>query len=202
MKTVTIYEYLFKFMYYDTIAIRTADFLPVLAIACKYQVAALIKECSDITPELSDLTGTSQLLEKVLENYSKEMEPLVDKCNAMLCEQFSTIYKKEDFCSMSKDLLKGILERDDVAAEEKEIFDALKKWINHKPEREKYLEELLSLIRFPTMDAKAVSQLESDPFFKKTPILAELQMEALKYLADPKKIPEEERTTQKKYQYR
>eukprot|EP01092_Planopodium_desertum_P002966 TRINITY_DN1505_c1_g1_i1.p1 TRINITY_DN1505_c1_g1~~TRINITY_DN1505_c1_g1_i1.p1 ORF type:complete len:594 (-),score=153.05 TRINITY_DN1505_c1_g1_i1:52-1833(-) len=201
-RTPKIFEHLFKFMYFDVIAVPTAEFLSVLAIACKYQVEALIKECSRMSPELIGIKSTSSLLELSLKHYTKEMQPLIDKCNEMICQQFEEILKKPDFFNMSKDVLKGILARDDVAAEERDIYEGVKRWVFHSPDREAYLDEMLEMVRFPTMEAKYVAQLETDPIFSKSKILENLQMEALKFLADPAKVPESEKTANKKYHFR
>jgi len=120
----------------------------------------------------------------------------------MLCQEFEEIMKKPDFFSISKDVLKGILSRDDVGADEKEIFEGVKKWISHSPDRAKDLDEMLEMVRFPTMEAKYVSQLETDPIFSQSKILERLQMEALKYLADPSKLDEKERNSNRKYHFR
>eukprot|EP01092_Planopodium_desertum_P003714 TRINITY_DN1701_c0_g2_i3.p1 TRINITY_DN1701_c0_g2~~TRINITY_DN1701_c0_g2_i3.p1 ORF type:complete len:373 (+),score=85.50 TRINITY_DN1701_c0_g2_i3:77-1120(+) len=102
----------------------------------------------------------------------------------MICHQFDEISTSEDFVNMSVNVLKGILARNDVSADEGEIFECVKRWISHdETKRLPHVDDLLSLIRFPTIKRDKLARLDEDPFMAKSKILRAEQLHALKYLA-------------------
>jgi len=106
----------------------------------------------------------------------------------------------DQFCQLKLETVQGILQRDDLAAEEIEVLDAVKKWCSYKPERAEHLKSMLDLVRFPVMDPKDLGLLDQDPIYSQFPELMHKKMfEALIYSADHTAV---EDTTAKRFQMR
>jgi len=123
-------------------------------------------------------------LESLMERPSDKTKKLVDQCQEMICYSFEDVVQRDQFQTLQLETVKGILARDDVAAEEMEVLEAVKKWCAFKPERQTHRLELLDFVRFPVMDPKDLGVLDRDPLYKEVPSLEAKMFEALIYNAD------------------
>eukprot|EP01112_Ceratiomyxa_fruticulosa_P004282 TRINITY_DN1474_c0_g5_i2.p1 TRINITY_DN1474_c0_g5~~TRINITY_DN1474_c0_g5_i2.p1 ORF type:complete len:498 (-),score=93.68 TRINITY_DN1474_c0_g5_i2:110-1603(-) len=135
-------------------------YVDVIKLLDRFGIEKRFKNCVDLLKKerKSVLSACYQLsiLNGVLEHIAemKEYKPsLVDFITKEYIN-FDKLWDKDEFLQLPSIALKSILESDDLLVScEATVLQALRKWINHKPEkRECYLPELLPLVRFTQID--------------------------------------------------
>ena len=149
---------LLRYFYCDEVQLNTENVFGTLYLAKKYVVPHLEEQCVifleknldadnalDILPQ-AKLLGEEQLEERCWDIIDCRSTQVLDSCS---------------FCDVSRDLLKAVLERDTLWAEEIDIFKALLRWAHRECKRGELsvtpenlravVGNCLQLIRFPTM---------------------------------------------------
>ncbi|XP_066279895.1 kelch-like protein 24 [Branchiostoma lanceolatum] len=78
---------------------------------------------------------------------------LEKKARSCALKEFATVSKTPEFLLLTKDQLITLISSDDLNATEEVVYTAVMTWINHDTgERNKDMNELMELVRFPFMD--------------------------------------------------
>lgn len=148
-----------QFFYFDEINLTGENISEVNYLVEKYDV--------DVKEVLETFLIESLDVNTVVWYYQLaldfEIENLLYKCENMIMNSTEYVLKSDGFSHCTKKILQKILSFNVVNCEEKTLFNALMKWISQyfeektteeiKMKKEDLFEELLILIRFPTMDS-------------------------------------------------
>ena len=175
---------LFRYMYSDVVTLSGSNVMGVLYLAKKYMVSSLADKCAEYLQENLDQSNVFGILP---EAQKYEEKNLVDQCWKVVDEQTEEAVKSDEFATIEKSLLEGIVERDTLNIQEIELFKAVNLWATKRceeqglsadgSEKRRILgERIVKGIRFPVMtqhefaavvvDCKILSQEETLSVFK------------------------------------
>lgn len=162
--------------------------MALIYAAMKYQVKGLETTCRDFLKNEMTAENVCFLLEQAREFPDEELE---DICMDFIFCHSTDVLESSDFCSLSKPLLRKILESDDLSASEIDVYKACKKWALNacKQEVETYhdtddlrqaLGDLVYLIRFPNIPKETFSAEIS----KENILTSDEKVEIFQYIID------------------
>lgn len=78
--------------------------------------------------------------------------PLLDQSNKYIHRYFEDVSQSEEFLNLTFDDLKDLVGNDDLNINsEKEVFEAIIRWLKHDVNRKNCLPDLLALVRLPLL---------------------------------------------------
>lgn len=123
----------------------------ILANSCLLQLNSVSTACCNF---LARQLHPSNCLGFALFAEQQGCQSLLNMAQAYTCQNFMQVSRNQEFFDLSKDQLADLLKSEDLnIPSEQEVFFALTSWIQHDPKsRQKYLGELLGLIKLPLLE--------------------------------------------------
>ncbi len=147
-----------RYFYCDEIHLTTENVFGTLYLAKKYVVPHLEEQCVFFLEKNLDADNA---LDIVPQAQVLNEEQLQERCWDIIDCRTTQVLESCSFTDISKDLLKNVLQRDTLWAEEIDIFKAILKWADKECKRcnlpitaanlRDVVSDCLKLIRFPTM---------------------------------------------------
>ncbi|XP_055353027.1 BTB/POZ domain-containing protein 3-like [Paramacrobiotus metropolitanus] len=150
---------LLSYMYTDTAEnLNAVNVFHTMNCADKYDFAPLVQVCLEMIYSQLSIDNCLSVLEQALHWLA---DGIVEKCFNFLDKESLVVLQSPTFAAISKDLLKTILLRETLSAEECDIYLAVEKWGQEACFREdmepsaayrrEMLGSALNLLRFPLM---------------------------------------------------
>lgn len=151
-----ILELLIKYCYCGTITICEENVERILSTACLLQMSSVVSACSTF---LSKQLHFSNAIGFVLFAEQQSCNDLYELSRSFVEANFMEVYEKsEEFLRMDIDQLTKLLKNDDLNVNsEEDVFNAIKKWIDHSDDRIVHIPTLLSLIKLPQLSATFIA---------------------------------------------
>ncbi|XP_052223642.1 BTB/POZ domain-containing protein 6-B-like [Dreissena polymorpha] len=150
---------LLRYLYSGKVEINADTVLCVLYTAKKYDIPGLESQCKTFLNDNLDAENVCTVLDQAIvfgdeEMKAKSLEFIMDKSKSVL--------KSDAFTQMSKSGLQEVLKLESFSASECELYLGCKRWATHRcraagkqetdeQRRQELGDELIDLIRFPTM---------------------------------------------------
>eukprot|EP01092_Planopodium_desertum_P004837 TRINITY_DN2048_c0_g1_i2.p1 TRINITY_DN2048_c0_g1~~TRINITY_DN2048_c0_g1_i2.p1 ORF type:complete len:119 (+),score=23.05 TRINITY_DN2048_c0_g1_i2:37-357(+) len=100
-----------------------------------------------VAANIPDLIDVDRAIEMLIAHHGQPgYRSLMDKCLEVVCHDFEDFLAKPQFLNVSKNVLKAILGRDDLCAEEALVYESAKKWFTHEPATRKESLEVMSAL--------------------------------------------------------
>lgn len=141
---------LVQYCYTGTIELREDNVETLLATACLLQLTEVVNACSSF---LAKQLHPSNCLGFALFAEQQSCHTLFKLSTSYTCQHFMQVMKNQEFYQLNVEQLRNLLKSDDLnVPSEEEVFNALIGWVkNDFTAREKYIPELLGLIRLPLL---------------------------------------------------
>ena len=161
---------LFRYMYSDEVNLNESNVMGVLYLATKYMVLSLAYKC---TKYLSNNLDPSNVFSILPSAQKYDEKTLLDRCWEIVDKQTEEAVKSEAFATIERSLLEAVVVRDTLTIEEIELFKAVDLWATKECERQGLAadgaikrrilgEEVIKVIRFPTMKQKDFASVALD----------------------------------------
>ncbi|XP_055352042.1 BTB/POZ domain-containing protein 3-like [Paramacrobiotus metropolitanus] len=167
-----------RFLYTDTVDLRTDNVDATMMCADKYEVPLLVEKCWELMS--AHLAVDNCLF--ILENCC--IETIVQRCLEFIDKFADNVLASDGVAALGKGTLAKILQRDTLSVKEQNVYLAAEKWALNEctvrklepsgAHRRQVLEEVLYLVRFPLM---SYAQLAEGP--GKSGLLLESEMRDL-----------------------
>lgn len=143
-------ELLINYCYVGNININEENVERILSTACLFQMSSVVLACSNF---LGKQLHFSNAIGFVLFAEQQSCDDLYQLSLQFVETNFMEIYQRsEEFLQMNVEQLTKLLKNDDLnVTSEEDVFNALKKWINHSKEREQHLSHLIQLVKLPQL---------------------------------------------------
>jgi hypothetical protein len=131
--------------------------MQVMYAANKYLVTGLAVQCERFLEQQLNASNAAVLLEQSMLFDAKALH---DRCLKTIQTQSEACLRSEGFLASSREVVRRVLESDELAAPEIDVFEACVAWAERKREGgslKATLGELLYLVRFPAMSAQEFS---------------------------------------------
>jgi len=157
-----IFEQLLKCVYSDKAEIEASNLNELIAIAKRYQVEKLQLLCGEFLE--ADVS-----VENACELYQIAPDMLGDASfvEEFIQENTEEVLESAGFLNLTKNRLMSLLENDQLATDEVQVFQACQRWAKAEAKRKemsdkpediaKILVDVLPLIRFPTMEVSEIA---------------------------------------------
>ena len=153
---------LFRFLYSDVVNFNPDNVMPVLYLAKKYLVPALVDKCIEYLGQILDGSNVFSMMD-----YSRifDEKKLMEKCWCAVDKCAEDAVKSSSFTTIKKSVLETLVERDTLMIKEVELFKAVDKWATKECERQDVVadgtvkrrilgEPIVKAIRFPIMEQR------------------------------------------------
>ncbi|CAG0902675.1 unnamed protein product [Darwinula stevensoni] len=112
-----------------------------------------------------------------------ECQDLKEAANAAISVRFNQVIHTADFLSVSFKALTSLLDRDDLeVSSEKDVFEAMKRWVDRDESRKCHLPDLIDKIRLPLLPHEYRKKLIiEDPAISNNPRCLRVCMDAMNY---------------------
>lgn len=143
-------QLLVQYCYTGSIELRHDNAETLLATACLLQMTPVVNACSNF---FAKQLHPSNCLGFALFAEQQSCHTLFEASTSYLCQHFMQVCQNQEFQTLSSEQLATFLKSDDLnVPSEQDVFHALMAWIQYSFEtREKYIPELLGLIRLPLL---------------------------------------------------
>lgn len=143
-------QLLVQYCYTGTIELREDNVEILLATACLLQLTPVVNACCNF---LAKQLHPSNCLGFALFAEQQSCHTLFQLSTSYTSQHFMQVCKNQEFYQLSEDQLATLLKSDDLnVPTEQDVFHALMAWVQFDFEaREKYIPELLGLIRLPLL---------------------------------------------------
>lgn len=179
-------EAVLRFCYTAECHLTADNVLPICALAEHFEVKALHSACVQFIEHNISVSSCCTMLEMAAQY---NMEALRKVCWDMVLEHFDDACIHEGFLRFRYETLTALLEGNELGTvSEFNVFLAAMRWVEADDTREQLLDEVLGLVRFPTMDYEELGLVGKHPVAAGAAVLKELLLEAFMYLSS---TPEE-----------
>lgn len=141
---------LIRYCYTGTIELREDNVEILLATACLLQLTPVVNACCNF---LAKQLHPSNCLGFALFAEQQSCSALFHLSTSYTSQHFMQVCKNQEFYQLSAEQLATLLKSDDLnVPTEQDVFHALMSWVQYDFDtREKYIPELLGLIRLPLL---------------------------------------------------
>ncbi|XP_052223641.1 BTB/POZ domain-containing protein 6-like [Dreissena polymorpha] len=150
---------LLRYMYSGKVEINTDTVLSLLYTAKKYDIPGLASQCKTFLNDNLDAENVCTVLDQAIVFDDEEMKA---KSLEFIMNKSESVLKTDAFSRMSKSGLQEVLKLETFSASECELYLGCKLWATHRcraagkqetdeQRRQELGDELIDLIRFPTM---------------------------------------------------
>ena len=161
---------LFRYMYSDEVNLSGSNVMGVSYLAKKYMVPSLTDKCMEYLKEKLDPSNVFIIL-PFAQKY--EDKTLVDRCWNVIDEQTEAAVNSDEFETIEKSLLEGVIARDNLMIEEVALFQAVVRWATKQCEKQGLVadgkvkrriigEKAIKAIRFPLMTMEEFASVVID----------------------------------------
>ena len=174
-------------IYLGTLSLDLSNVYAVLEAADLMLMETVRKYCADF---FTEILGSSVAMENVLyirqasQMYS--MDAVAKRCERFVAVNFPTVVKSDAFTALTLKELKHYISSDEIHLGDEEVFmNAAVRWILANKERLQYVDEIMSLVRFPLMTVDKLIHIVKPHSLMKSHQCRELVEEALIYHLQP-----------------
>jgi kelch-like protein 26 len=177
----TLFQVVLDYLYGVPVEICRSQCINLLGLASKYQLEGLKTQICDclaaaLTPD------TCCAVFEAADTHS--CPTLREQAITKLFNNFASASKSDGFCELSLMHILEVLSSDRVLdCDEAVVFEAAVRWLQHEPERVTARLEVLSVVRFPLMDAGYLSEVIKPHVMMQQPDTSDLLMEAFEHHA-------------------
>lgn len=149
-------ELLINYCYAGTININEENVEKILSTACLFQMSSVVSACSSFLAKQLHFTNAIGF---VLFAEQQSCDDLYKLSLNFVETNFLEIAERSDeFLQMDVDQLTKLLKNEDLNVNsEEDVFNALKRWINHSENRLEHLPSLLQLIKLPQLSSTFIA---------------------------------------------
>ncbi|KAI6242162.1 BTB/POZ domain-containing protein 17 [Aphelenchoides fujianensis] len=180
-----VFDNFLRFLYSNNVVLKESNVLPLLILADKYSVHGLRKVCVDfavrrVLPSVNLKTLIHVWFKYATTAYhpASSSSDLSRECVAKISKHFKSIISdpewEEDWLSLDRDQLTELLKSNDLVLQsEYSLWAAVERWFNdpkspqrRAPTSSALAAQVLSLIRFPSMTADELAEVEGSSLAK------------------------------------
>eukprot|EP00611_Tribonema_gayanum_P012067 TRINITY_DN2257_c0_g2_i7.p1 TRINITY_DN2257_c0_g2~~TRINITY_DN2257_c0_g2_i7.p1 ORF type:complete len:623 (+),score=204.48 TRINITY_DN2257_c0_g2_i7:1975-3843(+) len=167
-----LFRCLLDYMYGKTLNVELSNVARLLQVANQYQVVGLRQQLSEILMSHLNVTNSVQMYMVAEECACDDLQAAAFK---KMTTSFATACKREEFAALDERQLIHILSSDCIIdCDEFVVYEAAVRWLNANATRMARASHVLSLVRFPLMDAGLLSDV-----IKHAPIMQRPECSAL-----------------------
>ncbi|XP_060571389.1 BTB/POZ domain-containing protein 6-like [Ruditapes philippinarum] len=158
---------LLRFIYTEECCVDENNVMALLYCSKKYELERLKGACRKFLNTNMSCENVFTILQHAIEFHEDDLE---NRCLKFVMQNAETALKSDGFSTISKEVLKKIIESDELCANELNVYDACKSWAiaqrNSKTDQQEHsweelrreLGELIYLVRFATMSFKTFAE--------------------------------------------
>ncbi|XP_044754365.1 kelch-like ECH-associated protein 1 [Coccinella septempunctata] len=189
----TAMKILIHFIYTGKMKVTENIVCQLLPAAAMFQVTNVIEACCDFLEKQLDPSNAIGIA-NFAENHG--CLSLYRKANTYIERHFREVAQEEEFFQLNSSELIRLIRKDELnVQEEKEVYNAVLKWVEYNPNRQNEMEIILSAVRCQFLPPKFLNdQMKNCEFIKKAPACKEYLAKIFKDLTLHKRTKEKERT--------
>lgn len=152
-----LFKIVLDYMYGKAFDVPNSDVIPLLGLATRHQVVGLRTQLCDILMQGLDAENSTIVYAAADLHACVELRALAF---SKIVSSFALASRTEGFNALEERLLVEVLGSDMVLdCDESVVFDAAVRWLDVSPARMERAHYVLSLVRFPNMDAGLLSDV-------------------------------------------
>ncbi|XP_068166107.1 kelch-like protein 10 [Antennarius striatus] len=154
-------EVIIGFAYSGSVSVTEENVQDLLIAADYLIVTGIVEACNNFLEE--NLTPENCI---GVRGFLVSHPQVLHKAHFLLMNKFEEVVSSQEFLELSLQELTDILDSDELNVnDEKTVYEAIVRWINHEPERRtSHLPALLSKVRLALCSKDGIKTLMSDPY--------------------------------------
>lgn len=173
-------ELILKYLYTGQVEL-TADVVQnLLSSADLFQLVDLKNGCADYMERKIDFENCIGIHFFAQAHGCRELE--LQAWNVIV-ESFEAVTESREFLDLTSDNLLEIIKYDDIQASEEEVFEAVVRWFEHKPEeRSQHINLIMQFVRFWLLEEHYIfDKVKNCPLAKSEPQIMAIVDEVIQY---------------------
>lgn len=157
----------FRFLYSDDAHVRRDVVIPLMYLAKKYMVPALVQMCSTYLQQHFLKASNVFFLLPIAQRFDDK--DLKEQCWKVIEKRTEEALESDDFCALERSVVESVVKRDRLCVTEVELFKAVDRWATRQSERrsgknkrEIVGDAIVKAMRFPQMSQKEFVSVVAD----------------------------------------